>query len=52
MIRWFEDKVVPASIRKPFPKLKYFTLKFIRHEELMGKGSEGEVKIIGKTPGS
>ena len=51
MIRWFEDKVISAFIRKPFPQPDYFALKFIRHEDLMGKGGEGEVEIVGKAPG-
>jgi hypothetical protein len=46
MISGTEDEILPIPIGEPFPQLYDSFLEFLRHQNLMRQGGEGEVKVV------
>ena len=44
---WFEDVVIPRLIDETFPQVEDFGLELVGSKDLVGKGRERQVEVIG-----
>jgi hypothetical protein len=48
MVRWLEDIVGIALVRKPLPQVLHFRLEFLGNKILVREAGKRQVKVVGK----